>query len=407
MRVAGLDVMGARVFDGVSKRFLSTDPLAQVPGTGFFADVYAFCGNNPVGLMDPWGLKPMSPDEFQKYSKDKFWKDFGDYVAAGAMLFVGLALTAAAVATGPLGMVLLGAASGALMSGGMSVITQKMEGKDVDWGAVGRDALIGGLAGAAGGVVGGVFMKAGVVLKNAAPKVAQVAAEGTQTTVSRVVQLGVKTSDMLNAGISKVGALKPVAAMRNSSVVNNASNWVGRKFYGKTFEGGVDELSGKVIGAGFQEGAKDATISSVKYAATTDQWNPKDQAVAGVMGFTGGFVFGGVGGGINHGMAASADLAKEAGKTVGKLNSPYIRNYANDWVTSNGADAMALGLDQKMSAEEKAQKMVQKVGVNTAKSAFTAGAKTYGGKIKDARENASTPSGDLQTGSAGTVVSDE
>ena len=407
VRVAGLDVMGARVFDGVSKRFLSTDPLAQVPGTGFFADVYAFCGNNPVGLMDPWGLKPMSPDEFQKYSKDKFWKDFGDYVAAGAMLFVGLALTAAAVATGPLGLVLLGAASGALMSGGMSVITQKMEGKDVDWGAVGRDALIGGLAGAAGGVVGGVFMKAGVVLKNAAPKVAQVAAEGTQTTVSRVVQLGVKTSDMLNAGISKVGALKPVAAMRNSSVVNNASNWVGRKFYGKTFEGGVDELSGKVIGAGFQEGAKDATISSVKYAATTDQWNPKDQAVAGVMGFTGGFVFGGVGGGINHGMAASADLAKEAGKTVGKLNSPYIRNYANDWVTSNGADAMALGLDQKMSAEEKAQKMVQKVGVNTAKSAFTAGAKTYGGKIKDARENASTPSGDLQTGSAGTVVSDE
>ena len=407
VRVAGLDVMGARVFDGVSKRFLSTDPLAQVPGTGFFADVYAFCGNNPVGLMDPWGLKPMSPDEFQKYSRDKFRNDFRDYVAAGTMLVFGLALTAAAVATGPLGMVLLGAASGALMSGGMSVITQKMEGKDVDWGAVGRDALIGGLAGAAGGVVGGVFMKAGVVLKNAAPKVAQVAAEGTQTTVSRVVQLGVKTSDMLNAGISKVGALKPVAAMRNSSVVNNASNWVGRKFYGKTFEGGVDELSGKVIGAGFQEGAKDATISSVKYAATTDQWNPKDQAVAGVMGFTGGFVFGGVGGGINHGMAASADLAKEAGKTVGKLNSPYIRNYANDWVTSNGADAMALGLDQKMSAEEKAQKMVQKVGVNTAKSAFTAGAKTYGGKIKDARENASTPSGDLQTGSAGTVVSDE
>ena len=407
VRVAGLDVMGARVFDGVSKRFLSTDPLAQVPGTGFFADVYAFCGNNPVGLMDPWGLKPMSPDEFQKYSRDKAQKDFWEYVAAGSMLFVGLVLTAAAVATGPLGMVLLGAASGALMSGGMSVITQKMEGKDVDWGAVGRDALIGGLAGAAGGVVGGVFMKAGVVLKNAAPKVTQVAAEGTQTTVSRVVQLGVKTSDMLNAGISKVGALKPVAAMRNSSVVNNASNWVGRKFYGKTFEGGVDELSGKVIGASLQEGAKDATISSVKYAATTDQWNPKDQAVAGVMGFTGGFVLGGVGGGINHGMAASADLAKEAGKTVGKLKYPYIRNYANDWVTSNGADAMALGLDQKMSAEEKAQKMVQKVGVNTAKSAFTAGAKTYGGKIKDAREDASTPSGDLQTGSAGTVVSDE
>ena len=64
-------------------------------------------------------------------------------------------------------------------------------------------------------------------MKNAAPKVAQAAVEGTQAAVPRVVQLGMKTSDMLNAGISKVAALKPVAAMRNSSVVNNASNWVG------------------------------------------------------------------------------------------------------------------------------------------------------------------------------------
>ena len=29
VRVAGLDVMGARVFDGASKRFLSTDPLPR------------------------------------------------------------------------------------------------------------------------------------------------------------------------------------------------------------------------------------------------------------------------------------------------------------------------------------------------------------------------------------------
>ena len=81
-------------------------------------------------------------------------------------------------------------------------------------------------------------------MKNAAPKVAQAAAEGTQTTVSRVVRLGVKISDMINAGISKVGALKPVAAMRNSSVVNNASNWVGWKFYGKTVRDAGDLQTG-------------------------------------------------------------------------------------------------------------------------------------------------------------------
>ena len=88
------------------------------------------------------------------------------------------------------------------------------------------------------------LLKQGIVLKNAAPKVAQVAAEGTQATVPRVVQLGVKTSDMLNAGILKVGALKPVAAMRNSSVVNNASNWVGWKFYGKTVRDASDLQTG-------------------------------------------------------------------------------------------------------------------------------------------------------------------
>ena len=214
---------------------------------------------------------------------------------------------------------------------------------------------------------------------------------------------------MLNAGISKVGALKPVAAMRNSSVVNNASNWVGRKFYGKTFEGGVDELSGKVIGAGLQEGAKDATISSVKYAATTDQWNPKDQAVAGVMGFAGGFTFGAAGSGINQGVVAAV-----GGKNMGKLATNsivYGRNYASDWVTNNGADLVNIGLDQKLSPEEKGQKLVQKVGVNTIKSVGTAGAKTYGGNIKDARAGSASASGtnssNIQTGSSDAGVTDE
>ena len=81
-------------------------------------------------------------------------------------------------------------------------------------------------------------------MKNAAPKVAQAAAEGTQAAVPRVVQLGMKTSDMLNAGISKVAALKPVAVMRNSSVVNNASNWVGWKLYGKTVKDASDLQTG-------------------------------------------------------------------------------------------------------------------------------------------------------------------
>lgn len=61
----------------------------------------------------------------------------------------------------------------------------------------------------------------------------------------QVVQLGVKTADMFSSmRISKVGALKPVAAMRNSSVVNNASNWVGWKFCGKTVRDASDLQTG-------------------------------------------------------------------------------------------------------------------------------------------------------------------
>ena len=145
VRVAGLDVMGARVFDGASKRFLSTDPLAQVPGTGFFADVYAFCGNNPVGLMDPWGLKPMSPDEFQKYSQeqyDKFWKgvrNVGEWALAGTMIVVGALLSVASFA-GPIG-ILAGGLGGALLGAGSEMFMQKLEGREnLDWSAIGREA---------------------------------------------------------------------------------------------------------------------------------------------------------------------------------------------------------------------------------------------------------------------------
>ena len=57
--------------------------------------------------------------------------------------------------------------------------------------------------------------------------------------------------------------------------------------------------------------------------------------------------------------------------------------------------------------KEKAQKMIQKVGMNTIKSAVTAGAKTYGGNIKNARGESEAPGASLQTGTSGTVAADE
>ena len=380
VRVAGLDVMGARVFDGVSKRFLSTDPLAQVPGTGFFADVYAFCGNNPVGLMDPWGLKPMSPDEFQKYSRDKFWKDFGDYVAAGAMLFVGLALTAAAVATGPLGMVLLGAASGALMSGGMSVITQKMEGKDVDWGVVAQEAIIGGVSGAAAGVVGGVFSKAKTIAKLAKT------AEKSYEDAGIITKVGIKGSKWVNGKIDKVKDFtpykslsnkfaevknyKPLQELNNSPLVQKSSEKTAQ------FLKKYSPLDGQFAEDFIKEGVRGSVSSSMKYAQNTDNWNLQDQLHAAVRG----------------GAAGSASTVLSPANTYLKgqksylVNNEYTRNYAYDFTTNVGKDFYSSCLDPNVTdkpVEERWDNFQKKTNINAGKSLFTAGAKSYGSKVKE------------------------
>ena len=67
VNVAGLDFMGFRVADASVRRFVSTDALSSVPGIVHGADVNSFVGWNPISLADPWGLHPMSVQEFRDY----------------------------------------------------------------------------------------------------------------------------------------------------------------------------------------------------------------------------------------------------------------------------------------------------------------------------------------------------
>ena len=67
LAVGGLALMGARVFDPSSKKFLSQDPLPPIIGAGWFADSYSFLGHDPVGMIDPWGMAPLSHEDFKKY----------------------------------------------------------------------------------------------------------------------------------------------------------------------------------------------------------------------------------------------------------------------------------------------------------------------------------------------------
>lgn len=68
--IDGLTWLRYRTYDPSSRSFLSTDPLAPVPGSGSVGNPYAYAANNPVGLSDPWGLTPVSDQQIQEQSKN-------------------------------------------------------------------------------------------------------------------------------------------------------------------------------------------------------------------------------------------------------------------------------------------------------------------------------------------------
>ena len=71
LRVVGLDMLGARVYDSLSRRFLSTDSKAAIAGSSWFADVYAYAGNNPLEYVDPRGERPMTVADYRKYQSQE------------------------------------------------------------------------------------------------------------------------------------------------------------------------------------------------------------------------------------------------------------------------------------------------------------------------------------------------
>ncbi|PZO59466.1 MAG: type IV secretion protein Rhs [Leifsonia xyli] len=178
--VAGLEWLGARVYDPAARGFLSVDPLAPILGAAWSGNPYSYAGNDPLQAVDPLGLRPATDKDLQAYrdanqgaiaAVGSWWDDNWEYVVAGVAIAGGIALMCTGVG-GPAGVALL-AASGALMSGGISVATQKATKGEVDWRAAGVDAVVGAVGGAAGG-------GAALGLGRLAPNVARVAVPGAE-----------------------------------------------------------------------------------------------------------------------------------------------------------------------------------------------------------------------------------
>ncbi|QNV39223.1 hypothetical protein IDM48_07325 [Rothia amarae] len=183
--------MRARTRDQVGRGFLTPDPLVSPVGAGWSSNVYAFAGFDPVSLVDPWGLLPVSRADFAVYAKEhpsstlKGWaNEHADTIAAVA-IGVGMVVGAVAlIATGPVGLIVAGAVSGAALSGGLSILTNKNDDGTVEWGKVGKDTLIGGAAGGLGGAAVSAVSKVGAAMNatRAASAAAKAERFGTKAT---------------------------------------------------------------------------------------------------------------------------------------------------------------------------------------------------------------------------------
>lgn len=214
---SGFEVLGARVVDSRVARFTAPDPLVAPVGAGWGADPFSLVGGNPVLLVDPWGLSPVSVEDFEKYREQKgssgitgwvkrtalgvankaseIWQGAKDlwgkvkaeakaawndpkkwiwdnkaYIGGVALMALGGFVGTLSIAGGPVTMILVGGLAGAISSAGTSMITQKAQKGSVDTGEVLKDAAIGAVVGGITGGIGGRIVAsakniAGVVTK--------------------------------------------------------------------------------------------------------------------------------------------------------------------------------------------------------------------------------------------------
>ena len=158
----GLEVMGARVYDPATGSFLSVDLLLAPPEAAWASNPYSYAGNDPVGFSDPTGLAPVSDAQLAAYNQahsgaiSQAWnaasswvKDNWQYIAAAAVVAVGVGLCITGVGSGLGATILIGAAtSGAFSAGTQYITTGKIDPK-----SLAADIAIGGATAPIGGGV--------------------------------------------------------------------------------------------------------------------------------------------------------------------------------------------------------------------------------------------------------------
>ena len=145
---SGFEVLGARVVDSRVGRFTAPDPLAAPVGAGWGADRFSLVGGNPVSLVDPWGLSPVSVEDFNKFREERI-RDTVTNIIKGALTVVGVVASAAAIfVTGGTLLIALGAIAGGTLAAANAIDENKDPNTgEVNWMNVGISAGVGALFG--------------------------------------------------------------------------------------------------------------------------------------------------------------------------------------------------------------------------------------------------------------------
>jgi len=169
----GFEVLGARVVDSRVARFTAPDPLVAPVGAGWGADPFSLVGGNPVSLVDPWGLSPVSVEDFNKFREERIRDEFTNRVKGILTVAGTIASVAAIFVTGGTALIVLGAIAG----GAMAAANAIDENKDPNTGKVNWGNVV--LSGIIGGIFGGISGGMGRWANGAATKLFKGAANGT------------------------------------------------------------------------------------------------------------------------------------------------------------------------------------------------------------------------------------
>lgn len=199
VRVGTLTVLGARVHDAITHQFLTSDPLLAAPGANGGASAYTYAWHDPVNVVDPSGLRPISMEEWEVLRTREEQGTLGaaaDAIRAdpfGSLLAAGVVAAGVVMLATPAAAIGMGVLVGAGLTAGIGVATGAFDPRSV----------------AIGGVIGGCSVGAA----NALTPARQVAAD----TLAGAAESGLRQLD--DGQFDPTGFLVGAASSSTASLV--------------------------------------------------------------------------------------------------------------------------------------------------------------------------------------------